>query len=129
MSKVKDMSLAPEGVRKPTSIKAADIMAAAKNIDVSRFLPTTICVGDVNIGPADFLFAALEVLETGTETVLVEPRNQLGEISHYLPKMASANFKGTWIYTPEYKDRWTSNRLRWQFWTFRYESPYNTNRP
>jgi hypothetical protein len=114
---------APEGVKKSTSIKAADIMAAAKNIDVSRFLPTTICVGDVNIGPADFLFAALEVLETGTETVLVEPRNQLGEISHYLPKMASANFKGTWIYTPEYKDRWTSNRLRWQFWTFRYERP------
>ena len=39
------------------------------------------------------------------------------------PSTSTANFRGTWIYTPEYKDAWTSNRLRWQFWTFRYERP------
>ena len=81
----------------------------------------SIDVGGVKIGPADFLFAALEILETGAEEVAVEPRDQLGDIARYLPKMACANFRGTWIYTEDYKDEWTSNRLRWQFWTFRYE--------
>ena len=31
------------------------------------------------------------------------------------------SFKGTWIYDRTYEDKWTSNRLKWQFWTFRYE--------
>lgn len=92
-------------------------------MDVSRFLPPSIDVGGVRIGPADFLFAALEALETGAEEVVVVPRDQLGDIARYLPKMATVNFRGTWIYTPDYKDEWTSNRLRWQFWTFRYERP------
>ena len=85
------------------------------------FLPVSIDVGGVGIGPADFLFSALEILETGAEEVAVEPRDQLGDIARYLPKMAAANFRGTWIYAEGYKDEWTSNRLRWQFWTFRYE--------
>ena len=92
-------------------------------MDVSRFLPTSIDVGGVEIGPADFLFAALEAIETGKDEVAVTPRDQLGDIARYLPKMATVNFRDTWIYTPEYKDAWTSNRLRWQFWTFRYERP------
>lgn len=114
---------APEGVQVPVRVHAADLATAAKKMDVSRFLPTSIDVGGVRIGPADFLFATLEVLETGSDEVTVVPRDQLGDIVRYLPKMATANFKGTWIYTPEYQDRWTSNRLRWQFWTFRYERP------
>ena len=98
-------------------------MEAAKRMDISRFLPVSVEVGGVRIGPADFLFAALEAIETGAEEVAVAPRDQLGDIALYLPKMAKANFKGTWIYVPEYQDNWTSNRLRWQFWTFRYERP------
>ena len=39
--------------------------------------------------PADFLFAALEVLETGADEVTVAPREQLGDIARYLPKMAT----------------------------------------
>lgn len=38
-----------------------------------------------------------------------------------LSAMADVRFADTWIYTPDYRDAWTSNRLRWQFWTFRYE--------
>ena len=114
---------APEGVREHVRVKTADLAAAAKKMDVSRFLPSSVDVGGVRIGPADFLFAALEFLETGAEEVEVVPRDQLGDIAHYLPNMATVNFRGTWIYTPDYKDEWTSNRLRWQFWTFRYERP------
>ena len=114
---------APKGVKEQVRVKAADLVAAAKRMDVSRFLPTSIDVGGVEIGPADFLFAALEAIETGNDEVAVAPCDQLGDIARYLPKMATANFRDTWIYTPEYKDAWTSNRLRWQFWTFRYERP------
>jgi hypothetical protein len=116
---------APVGVKKTARIKRNDLIAAAKCMDISRFLPVSIDVGGVKIGPADFLFAALELIETGAEEVTIEPRDQLGDIAHYLPKMANVNFKGTWIYTPEFQDNWTSNRLRWQFWTFRYERPSN----
>lgn len=111
----------PKGVSERCVLSAAALREAAKTIDAEGFLPTAIPVGDVSIGPADFLFAALEVLETGAESVTVEPRDQLGDIARYLPKMATANFRKTWIYTDDYKDEWTSNRLRWQFWTFRYE--------
>ena len=112
---------APQGVQDRSVVKAADVRRAAASMKTDGFLPVSIDVGGVKIGPADFLFAALEVLETGAEEVAVEPRDQLGDIVRYLPKMATANFRGTWIYTDDYKDEWTSNRLRWQFWTFRYE--------
>ena len=111
----------PRGVATRVKVRAADLRRTAAALDVSGFLPPSLDAGGVRIGPADFLFAALEVLETGAGEVVLEPRDQLGDVAHYLPKMASVNFKGTWIYTPQYKDAWTSNRLRWQFWTFRYE--------
>lgn len=94
---------------------------AAASVKKDGFLPVSIDVGGTAIGPADFLFAALEVLETGAEEVAVEPRDQIGDIARYLPRMADVNFRGTWIYTDDFADNWTSNRLRWQFWTFRYE--------
>jgi nitrogen regulatory protein PII-like uncharacterized protein len=114
---------APEGVKESVRIKRSALVEAAKRMDISRFLQVSVDVGGAKIGPADFLFAALEAIETGVDEVMVTPRDQIGDIAYYLPKMATVNFKGTWIYTPEYEDKWTSNRLRWQFWTFRYERP------
>ena len=119
--KVHGFLYAPQGVASRRVVKAADIRRAAAAISTEGFLPVSIDVGGAKIGPADFLFAALEILETGADEVAIEPRDQLGEIARYLPKMASVNFRGTWIYSDDYKDEWTSNRLRWQFWTFRYE--------
>ena len=121
--KVYGFLYAPEGVKEKVRVKSTDLVAAARRMDVSRFLPHSIDCGGVKIGPADFLFAALETLETGAEEVVVEPREQLGDIAKFLPTMANAKFANTWLYTPEYKDAWTANRLRWQFWTFRYERP------
>ena len=112
---------APKGVSAPCKVKTADLKRAAAELKDDGFLPTEIRVGETMIGPADFLFAALEALETGADEVAVAPRDQLGEIARYLPKMATVNFRKTWIYQDSYQDAWTSNRLRWQFWTFRYE--------
>lgn len=111
----------PNGVSCPVRVTAEELRKAAEGMDVGRFLPHEIDVGGEKIGPADFLFAALEILDTGASEVAVSPKEQLGDVARYLPKMAKASFKGTWIYTPEFKDEWTSRRLRWQFWTFRYE--------
>ena len=113
---------APQGVKERRVVKAADVRRAAASMKTDGFLPVSIDVGGTAIGPADFLFAALEVLETGAEEVVVEPREQVGDIARYLPKMAKVNFRKSWIiYADDYTDKWTSNRLRWQFWTFRYE--------
>jgi len=112
---------APEGVSREVAVRRTDIVAAAREMDVTRFLPHKIVIGDVEIGPADFLFAALEFLTTEADVVTVRPREQLGDIAAKLPKMATFKCAGTWRYTPDFKDNWISNRLRWQFWTMRYE--------
>jgi len=117
----------PKGVTNAVTVSSVDLKVAAWEIGnrfphgKGDFLPTEIHVGKVTLGPADFLYAALEAIETGARQVTVRPRDQLGDIRYYLPMMAGVNFKGTWIYAPEYQDAWTSSRLRWQFWTFRYE--------
>ena len=112
----------PKGVAEPCVVKASDLKAAAAKLVGSTFVPPSIEVGGRAIGPADFLFAALEALETGADEVTVNPRDQLGDIARYLPKMAKlTSFRGTWIYDRTYEDKWTSSRLKWQFWTFRYE--------
>ena len=54
---------------------------AAATINTEEFLPVSIDVGDARIGPADFLFAALEILEAGADEVAIEPRDQLGDIA------------------------------------------------
>lgn len=119
--KVYGFLYAPTGVTARCTVKASDLRRAAAGLDCKDFLPASIAVGGRRIGPADFLFAALEAVETGAEEIALEPRDQLGDIAHCLPTMAQANFRGTWLYTDGFRDEWISNRLRWQFWTFRYE--------
>jgi len=112
---------APEGVKVPVTLKAEDLRAAAKRMTLKRHLPPKIDVGGVSVGPADFLIAALEVLETGAERVTVRPREQLGDIASKMPNLAKFSHAGTWIYWPQFKDRYLSDRLRLQFWTLRFE--------
>lgn len=110
----------PQGVSSPVQVSAADLRAAAANLDIYTFLPPTIKVGEVEIGPADFLMAALEVLETGTETVTVVPRPQLCGYGPF-PMLEKLCFKGSWIHSRTMKDDYLSDRLRWQIWTLRRE--------
>jgi len=112
---------APKGISKPVTLLSKDIREAAEGIDMKRHLPASIHVGTVEIGPADFLFAALEVLETGADKVRIEPREQLGDIASKCPALASFKQDGWITYSPEFKDEYLSDRLRLQFWTLRYE--------
>jgi hypothetical protein len=109
----------PEGVKSPVEVSAGDLRAAAAGIDLGTFIPTSIRVGETMLGPADFLIAALEVLVGGAERVTVTPREQLGDMGSF---RALRDFRprGEWIMPPEFKDEYASDRLRWQFWTLRY---------
>ena len=110
----------PRGVASPVKVSRRDLVAAAKAMDVSRFLPASVRIGEIEIGPADFLFAALETLETGAEEVTVAPREQLGGFGPF-PFLAKMCYAGTWLHSPEFKDKYLSDRMRWQIWTLRYE--------
>lgn len=111
----------PAGVTEPVTVRADDLRAAASKIDLSAFIPSTIPVGDVNIGPADFLFAGLEVIDTGAETIRVTPREQLGDFSE-CPTLATVDIKAGWcIHSPDLNGKLLDERLRLQYWTLRYD--------
>jgi len=110
----------PQGVRAPTEVSADGLRAAAKELDLTTFLPPSIAVEGRAIGPADFLFAALEVLETGAGRVQVAPREQLGSFKE-CPGVERMKLSGKWVHTPEFKDEHLSERLRLQLWTLRIE--------
>lgn len=110
----------PKGVTEPCVVSAADLRAAAAKLDLSTFLPAEIGVGGLRIGPADFLFAALEVLDTGTAEVKVAPREQLGSFKE-VPGVEKMNISGKWAHEPTFTDQYLSERLRLQLWTLRIE--------
>ena len=109
----------PVGVSSPVEVSAADLRLAAERIDLSTFIPPSIAVGDVEIGPADFLIAALEVLSAGAEKVTVTPREQLGDLDGFAT-LRDFKPRGGWILSSDFRDDYVSDRLRWQFWTLRY---------
>lgn len=110
----------PRGVTASVTLSAADLRAAARKLDLTGFLPSEIVVGDATIGPADFLLAALEVLTSGAETVTVEPREQLGSFG-LIDGFERFSLAGTWLHTPDFRDRYVTERLRLQLWTMRVE--------
>ena len=110
----------PKGVAAETVVSAADLKFAAGRIDLSTFLPSEIPVGAGRIGPADFLYAALEVLETGVSSVRIMPREQLGSFKE-VPSLEVMDISNSWVHTKEFKDKYLSERLRLQLWTLRIE--------
>lgn len=119
--KVRGFLARPKGVSRPVRVSAAAVRAAAAKIDLESFLPSELDLGGgVRIGPADFLFAALEVLETGSETVELVPRPQLGSFKE-IPTVENLSIAGKWLHTSEFKDEFLSERLRLQLWTMRFE--------
>ena len=114
----------PVGVTAATTVRADDLRAAAAKLDFSWYLPASIDVGGQAIGPADFLFAALEVLRTGAATVTVSPREQLGSFDR-LPRWKDFEYVRGWIiHSRDLADKILSDRLRWQLWTLRYEEGF-----
>ena len=109
----------PVGVERPTTVRADELKAAAAALDTGWFIPPSIAVGGKAIGPADFLFAALEVLRTGSAEVVVAPRVQLGSFDR-IKKLET--FKYSWpIHAKDLNAKMLADRLRYQLWTLRYE--------
>ncbi len=109
---------APQGVTKTVTVTATDLTAAAQLIDTDTFLPAEIQVGNTMIGPADFLFAALDALVCPEETITVHPKPQLNNIAH-LPELEKFSLSGTWVHTAGFRDNHLSERLRLQCWTLK----------
>ena len=45
----------------------------------------------------------------------------LGDVAAFCPLLADFTHCGKWIYEDSLKDEYLADRLRWQFWTMRYE--------
>lgn len=107
----------PYAVKETIKISADDIIEAAKSLKWTKFLPTEIKVGDVKIGPADFLFAAMDVI-CGDNAVTIEPKNQISNLD-ILPFVRDKVFESKWLHGPDFKDEFLSDRLYYQAWTLR----------
>ena len=108
----------PYAISEKVTLLADDIISSAKEIKNGEFLPTEITVGDTKIGPADWLFAALDVLQ-GAKEVTIGPRAQLPSLD-IIPETRDAYFKGTWRHSDSFEDKYLSDRLRLQAWTLRF---------
>ena len=105
----------PYGIEAPVAVKAADVRAAARRIDLSTFLPSSFDVGGVKIGPADMLFAMLETL-CGKDEITLSPREQLGTFEE-VPTLERFRINDHWCHSKDFRDDYLSDRLRWQLWT------------
>lgn len=109
---------APFAISEPVTVSAADVRAAAQNINTQTFLPTSITVGDTVLGPADFLFAMLGVL-SGEETVSLTPRPQNIDLYDF-PELIKSDIVGWGVHVPEFTAKYVSPRLPLQAWTIRF---------
>ncbi len=107
----------PYAVKEIVNVTAEDVIKAAEHLNWDKFLPTEILVGDTKLGPADFLFAAMDVL-CGEKTITVAPKNQISNLD-ILPFVRDKVFESKWLHGPDFKDEFLSNRLYWQGWTLR----------
>ncbi len=109
----------PQGITQAITLSADQIIDSVKKMDVSKFLPHEINVGGHNIGPADWLRGALDVL-CGKTQVVIEPSDQLPSISH-MPELEKSKGMG-WIQSDDFKNNYITERLKLQCWTMRYLS-------
>jgi len=110
----------PYDVSEAVSVTASDIIASAKSMESCGFLPTKIKVGDTVVGPADWLFAAMDVI-CGEDTVKVSPREQMPSLD-VLPELKKARSMKGWIASEDFEDKYLTKRLKLQAWTMRFLS-------
>ena len=119
--KVRGFVARPRGVEKPVTVRTVDLESAAGKLDLTAFIPSEIDVGGTSVGPADFLFAALEALVTGAREVTVGPRDQLGSFKN-CPSLERVNIKDKWgVHAPTLDGKLLDERLKLQLWTLRFE--------
>ena len=100
-------------------VSAEDMRASAASLPAEGFLPEIIDVGGGKIGPADWLYAALDILCGEKEAEIIPGRPQLPSLDE-IPQTRDLKLKGTWRHSDDFEDRYLSDRLRWQSWTMRF---------
>lgn len=107
----------PYAVKETVTVSAEDVIKAAEVLKWNKFLPTEFMVGNTKIGPADFLFAAMDVI-CGEKEIVVKPKNQISNLD-ILPFVRDKVFESKWLHGPDFKDEFLSDRLYYQAWTLR----------
>lgn len=110
----------PRGLREECVVSAEGLRNAAAHIRIDTFIPEYITVDGIEIGPADFLMAALEMLTSSKHFIKITPREQLVK-SDELCELKSFKMNGQWCHAESFCDSFLSDRLRLQCWTLRYE--------
>ena len=110
----------PKGIAEPVALSRQEITETACSNDWNGFLPAEINVGGTTVGPADFLFAMLDVLTTDTDEITLTPREQ-NVMYPELEELCWAHMDSSnWMHTHDFHDEYVSHRLRLQSWTLRY---------
>ncbi len=106
----------PRGVDHSCAVHAEDLIRAATELPVTDFLPIEIKVGDIKIGPADFMLASLDFLCGCPDPVVIHPKPQQCSLDEF-PHLRDFSLKGRWMFSEEFKDEYLSDRLKLQAWT------------
>lgn len=109
---------APFRAEKQFCVTGKEMRLSAESIAADTFIPEKITVGENELGPADWLYAALDIL-CGAEQTAVTGREQLPSLD-ILPQVRDASLKGTWRHSDTFEDKYLSDRLRLQCWTMRF---------
>lgn len=107
----------PYEISSPLTLTKEELIDAAKEIGCG-FLPTKFTVNEKEFGPADFLRAALDLLVNNKESTTIFPASFQIDLAQF-PKLKNLNFKGGWIHSKDFMDKYVSHRMRLQSWTIR----------
>ena len=83
----------PYEIDRAITVSRDDMIASCTQIKDGEFLPEKIKVGNDYIGPADWLYAAMEIL-LGSVTAEASPKKQLPSLD-CMPEVRDSDFKGS----------------------------------
>ncbi len=108
----------PYAVTEGVTVTADEMRSSAAELPADGFLPTEITVGGKKLGPADWLFAAMDVI-CGADSVTATPREQMPSLD-VLPNLKKAKSMRGWVNSDEFEDKYLTKRLKLQAWTMRF---------
>ncbi|MBQ7320927.1 MAG: hypothetical protein IJW99_02405 [Clostridia bacterium] len=111
---------APCQIKEPLTVTKQELIDSCAQIRDGAFLPASIRVGEREIGPADWLYAAMEIL-LGKDTAEILPKPQLPCLD-CMPEVRDSAFRGTWQHSDKFEDKYLSDRLRYQSYTMRFRT-------
>ncbi len=109
----------PYEIENEITVTAEEMRESAKAMaDVGNyFMPEKFTVGAYEVGPADWLRAALDVL-CGADKATIKPASWQIDMSQF-PKVRDLDLKGSWIHSDKFEDKYLTDRFRLQSWTYR----------